>query len=86
MYNHLNPAQRYHLFVERQNKGTKRAKTQAQIATEIGVHPSTVSREYRRNAMAKGGYLDNVAQQKANKRKERSIPHNRKDRLLWWRI
>ena len=86
MYNHLNPAQRYHLFVERQNKGTKRAKTQAQIAAEIGVHPSTVSREYKRNATARGNYLDSVAQEKADGRKARSIPHNRIDRLLWWRI
>ena len=86
MYNHLNSSQRYHLFVERQNKGTKRAKTQAQIAAEMGVHPSTVSREYKRNATAKGGYNDTVAQRKADERKARSAPNNKKDRLLWWRI
>ena len=86
MYNHLNSSQRYHLFVERQNQGTKRAKTQAQIAAEMGVHPSTVSREYRRNATPKGGYNDTVAQRKADERKQRSAPNNKKDRLLWWRI
>ena len=72
--------------MERQNKGTKRAKTQAQIAAEIGVHPSTVSREYKRNATAKGGYNDTVAQRKADQRKQRSAPNNKKPELLWWRI
>ena len=86
MSKHVNSSQRYHLFVERQNQGTKKAKTQAQIAAEIGVHPSTVCREYKRNASAKGGYNDTVAQHKADERKARSAPNNRKDRLLWWRI
>lgn len=86
MYHHLNSSQRYHLFVERQNKGTKRAKTRAQIAAEIGVHPSTISREYKRNATERGGYNDTVAQRKADERKARSAPNNKKDRLLWWRI
>ena len=66
MSKHINSSQRYHLFVERQNKVTKRAKTKAQIAAEIGVHPSTVSREYKRNATAKGGYNDTVVQRKAD--------------------
>ena len=86
MYNHLNSSQRYHLFLERQNQGTQRAKTQAQIAAEMGVHPSTISREYKRNATAKGGYNDAVAQQKADQRKQRSAPNNKKADLLWWRI
>ena len=86
MSKHVNSSQRYHLFVERQSQGTKRAKTQAQIAAEIGVHPSTVCREYKRNASAKGGYNDTEAQHKADERKARSAPNNKKDRLLWWRI
>ena len=86
MYNHLNSSQRYHLFVERQNQGTKRAKTQAQIAAEMGVHPSTVSREYNRKATSKGRYNDSVAQQKTDRRKQRSAPNNKKPDLLWWRI
>ena len=86
MSKHINSSQRYHLFVERQNKGTKRAKTQAQIAAEIGVHPSSVSREYKRNATGKGGYNDLVAQRKADERKQRSAPNNKKSDLLWWRI
>ena len=40
-------------------------KTQKEIAAEIGVHPSTISREYRRNAMPKGGYIDTKAQAQA---------------------
>ena len=86
MSKHINSSQMYHLFMERQNQGTKRAKTQAQIAVEIGVHPSTVSREYKRNATAKGGYNDTVAQRKADQRKQRSTPNNKKPELLWWRI
>ena len=72
--------------MERQNQGPKRAKTQAQIAAEMGVHPSTIGREYKRNATVNGGYNDTVAQQKADQRKQRSAPNNKKDRLLWWRI
>ena len=72
--------------MERQNRGTKRAKTQAQIAAEMGVHPSTVCREYKRNATAKGGYNDTIAQRKADRRKQRSAPNNKKPSLLWWRI
>ena len=47
MTKHLTSRQRYHLFVEHQNRGTRKEKTQKEIAAEIGVHPSTVSREYR---------------------------------------
>lgn len=83
MYNHLNLSQRYHLFVERQNKGTKRDKTQTQIAAEMGVHPSTVSREYKRNATVKGGYNETVTQYKADQRKQGSDPNNKKAALLW---
>ena len=86
MYSQLNSAQRYHLFVERQNKGTRKEKTQKEIAAEIGKHPSTVSREYKRNATAKGGYNDIKAQRKADERRHKAEPHNKIPRLLWWRI
>ena len=56
MYNQLTSEQRYHLFVEHQNRGTKKEKTLKEIAAEIGKHPSTISREYKRNATAHGGY------------------------------
>ena len=62
MYNQLTSAQRYHLFVEHQNRGTRKEKTQKEIAAEIGKSPSTVCREYKRNATARGGYNDTKAQ------------------------
>ena len=86
MYNQLTPAQRYHLFVEHQNRGTKKEKKQSEIAAEIGKHPSTVCREYKRNATPKGGYNDTTAQAMAEKRRSHSEPHNKKPRLLLWRI
>ena len=67
-------------------KERKEPKPQAQIAAEIGKHPSSVSREYKRNATAKGGYNDSVAQRKADERKQRSALNNKKSDLLWWRI
>ena len=48
MTKHLTSAQRYHLFVEHQNRGTRKEKTQKEIAAEIGKHPSTVCREWKR--------------------------------------
>lgn len=86
MTKHLTSRQRYHLFVEHQNRGTRKEKTQKEIAAEIGVHPSTVSREYRRNATPKGGYIDTKAQAQAESRKSRGEPHNKTPRLLLWRI
>ena len=59
--------------MEHQNRGTRKEKTQKEIAAEIGVHPSTVSREYRRNAMPKGGYIDTKAQAKAARAAENRI-------------
>lgn len=53
MTKQLTSKQRYLLFVEHQNRGTRKEKTEKEIAAEIGVHSSTVSREYRRNAMPK---------------------------------
>lgn len=86
MTKHLTSAQRYHLFVEHQNRGTRKEKTQKEIAAEIGKHPSTVSREYRRNATATGGYVDSKAQAMAESRRSRGEPHNKTPRLLLWRI
>ena len=86
MYNQLTSAQRYHLFVEYQNRGTRKEKTQKEIAAEIGKHPSTVSREYKRNATARGGYNDARAQAMAQGRRSHGEPHNKTPRLLLWRI
>lgn len=78
--------QRYTLFIERQNNGTKHQKTQAEIAKELGGSQSTVSREYRRNALPKGGSDDVRAQRMAEERRSKGAPHNKKPRLLIWRI
>lgn len=72
--------------MEHQNRGTKKQKTQAEIAKELGVSQSTVSREYRRNALPKGGYDDARAQLMAQERRSKGAPHNKKPRLLVWRI
>ena len=78
--------QRYHLFLEHQNRGTKKQKAQAEIAAEIGVSQSTVSREYRRNSLPKGGYDDVRAQRMAEARRSHGAGHNKKPRLLVWRV
>lgn len=86
MYKQLIPAQRYHPFVEHQNRGTRKAKTQKEIAAEMGISPSTVCREYKRNATRKGGYNDRSAQLLAESRRKHGTPHNKTPRLLLWRI
>ena len=72
--------------MEHQNRGTRKEKTQKEIAAEIGKHPSTISREYRRNATARGGYNDTKAQAMAEERRSHGEPHNKTPRLLLWRI
>ena len=86
MTKHLTSAQRYHLFVEHQNRGTRKEKTQKEIAAEIGKSPSTVCREYKRNATPKVGYNDTKAQAMAEGRRSHGVPHNKTPRLLLWGI
>ena len=86
MYKQLTSQQRYHLFLEHQNRGTKKEKTLREIASEIGKSPSTVSREYRRNALPRGGYDNTRAQSMADARKARSTANRRKPELLMWRV
>ena len=61
MTKHLTSAQRYHLFVDHQNCGTRKEKTQKEIVAHISKPPSTVSREYKRNATSRSGYNDTKA-------------------------
>ena len=72
--------------MEHQNRGTRKEKTQKEIAAEIGKHPSTVCREYKRNATARGGYNDTKAQAMAEERRSHGEPHNKTPRLLLWCI
>jgi IS30 family transposase len=64
------PSGRYLSFVEREEVAILRAKDQGvrEIARRVGRHPSTISRELRRNAATRGGkaeYRASVAQWKA---------------------
>ena len=68
---HLTREQRYAIYLGRQAK-----RTQKQIADEIGVSQSTVSRELRKGSKGRGGYNWITAQEKADARKPKR-PGNR---------
>lgn len=72
--------------MEHQNRGTRKERTLKEIAADIGKHPSTVCREYKRNATRRGGYNDTRAQAMAEGRRSHGEPHNKTPRLLLWRI
>jgi len=48
-----------------------RGVSQTEIAKEIGVHKSTISRELKRNALKRGGYNPDFANELSTERKER---------------
>lgn len=80
-YKQLTSEQRYVIYVGLQNGKSQRA-----IAKSIDVHPSTVSREVRRNK-GKRGYSWRLAHEMARERKERfpgnrSIPGRVRDMVL----
>ena len=81
MYNQLTSEQRYAIYL-----GIKRRFSKRKIASEIGVHPSTVSREIRRNSNADGEYVWCNAQSKCMGRKHGLKGNHRKPQELWWRI
>lgn len=81
MAKQLNSEQRYVIYLDLQRKLTKKS-----IAQKIGVHPSTITREVRRNANRDNQYVFCVAQEKCQKRKHSTLPNHRKDDLLWCRI
>lgn len=56
------------------------------IAREIGVHPSTVGREIRRNSNSRGEYVWLSAQKRSEARKHGFLGNHRKPDELWWRI
>lgn len=66
-YSQLTQEQRYQIYAL-----IKVGFKQKQIAAEISVHPSTVSRELRRNR-GKRGYRPKQAQQKAQQRKQTKV-------------
>ncbi len=79
--NHLTSEQRYEIYL-----GIKRGWSRSRIAREIGVHPSTVSREMQRNCNSNGEYVWCNAQTKANARRYGLPGNHRKPPELWWRI
>lgn len=76
---HLTQLQRYAIYLGRQAK-----RTQKQIADEIGVSQSTVSRELRRGSRGLGGYNWIIAQDKADARKSRSPGNRSIDPVILW--
>lgn len=76
---HLTQLQRYAIYLGRQAK-----RTQKQIADEIGVSQSTVSRELRRGSKGLGGYNWITAQDKAEARRSRSPGNRSIDPIIVW--
>ena len=76
---HLTREQRYAIYLGRQAK-----RTQKQIADEIGVDQSTVSRELKRGSKGLGGYNWITAQEKADARKSRNPGNRSIDPLILW--
>lgn len=73
--------QRYAIYLGLARKSSKKS-----IAQEIGVHPSTITREIQRNSNSHGKYVFSTAQKKCESRKHSTLGNHRKDALLWWRI
>ena len=78
-YTQLTQAERYQISAL-----MKAGHSQAKIATAIGVHRSTISRELRRNK-GQRGYRPKQAQRMAEQRRTRSV-HTRITRETWSKI
>lgn len=81
MYNHLTREQRYAVYLGLQRKDSRSA-----IARQIGVSPSTVSREISRNATKSGKYVWNRADDLAASRARRTPGNRRIPETLRWRV
>jgi IS30 family transposase len=81
MSKQLYSLQRYAIYL-----GLARKQSKKSIAMEIGVHPSTVTREIQRNRNKYGQYVHTIAQQKCDSRKHSTLGNHRKSALLWWRV
>ena len=73
--------QRYAIYL-----GLARKQSKKSIAREIGVHPSTITREIQRNSNRDNEYVFSVAQRKCESRKHSTLGNHRKDAILWWRV
>lgn len=81
MYSHLTQEQRYTIFVLRQ-----KGQSISAIARTIGVSPSTVSRELRRNLTPRGKYVWKSAQAIADARKGRTPGNRAISESVRWRV
>ena len=81
MYKQLIERQRYAIYL-----GLKRKWSKRRIASELGVSPSTVSREVKRNSNSNSEYVWCNAQAKSNGRRHGLSRNHRKPNILWWRI
>ncbi len=81
MYNHLTREQRYAIYLGQQRKDSMSA-----IARQIGVSPSTVSREMSRNRTKSGKYVWNKADDMAVSRARRTPGNRKTPETLRWRI
>lgn len=81
MYNHLTREQRYAIYLGLQRKDSRSA-----IARQIGVSPSTVSREISRNSTKSGKYVWNKADALAVGRVRHAPGNRRTPETLRWRI
>jgi len=67
-YTQLTREQRYQIYVLWKN-----GFNQSEIALEVGVHKSTISREMKRNALITGDYVPARAHEHAQKRKTSDV-------------
>lgn len=67
-YTQLTREQRYQIYVLWKN-----GFNQSEIAEEVGVHKSTISREMKRNALINGDYIPARAHERAQQRKYRRV-------------
>lgn len=81
MYKHLTQEQRYAIYL-----GLQKDESQEMIASAIGVHPSTVGREIKRNSTTSGKYVWIKAQEKASARIRRHPGNHSKSEALRWRV
>ena len=81
MAKQLTSEQRYVIYLD-----LGRKHLQKDIAEKIGVHPSTISREIKRNANRTGDYIFTIAQSKCESRKHSTLGNHRKSDILWWRV
>lgn len=73
-YYQIVPGERYTIGIERKQA---RSISNADLARKLGRHPSTISRELRRNRCPDGGYRSERAQEKTNARRRNSRRNSR---------